>query len=179
MKGLIFMKKITILGISILCSLLIFGCASNTNTSSKSSVSSKDSSVSTTCSLSSDGLSLSFELSAPAKDQDVKEMVLKLTVPFEIGRELVGVDSSQASDEEMKTVLKEMEGTYKSLLASRFGIPEEDMKLNVLDDSAIFTITVKDVKNFKEKANLQTEELDSITFDNLVKTLKDNDFVCE
>lgn len=173
------MKKTTALLVSFFCSLLVFGCASNTNTSSKSSASSKDSSVSTTCSLSSDGLSLAFELSAPAKDQDVKEMVLKLTVPFEIGRELVGVDSSQASDEEMKTVLKEMEGTYKSLLASRFGLPEEDMELDVLDDSALFIITVKDVRDFKEKANLQTEELDSITFDNLVKTLKNKDFVCE
>ncbi len=180
MKGLIRVKKLTFLLASILCSWLAFGCSSpSTNASSTSSASSKNSSVATTCSLSSNGLSLTFELTAPARDQDVKEMIIKMIVPFEVGRELVGVDSSQASDEEMKKALEEMEGTYKSLFSSRFGIPEEDMDLSVLDDAAVFTAVVDDVKDFKEKANLQTEELDSITFNNLVKTLKNNDFVCE
>ena len=166
--------------ISVLCSFFAFGCSSpHANASSKSSASSKNSSVTTTCSLSRDGLSLALELFAPAKDQDVKEMIMKLVLPFEIARELIGMDSNQASDEEMKKALKEMESTYKSLFSSRFGIPEEDMELTILDDSSVFTIEINDVQDFKEKANFKAEEFDSIIFDNLIKTLKKNDFVCE
>ncbi len=174
------MKKTTAFFMSTLLALMAFGCSSSDSTSQSSSkTSSKPAPANATCSLSSDGLSMTFELTAPTKSDDVETMVVKLIVPFELGREMVGIDSSQASDEEMKKVLAEMEDTYKSLFASRFDIPQEDITLEALDDAAVFNITVKDVKAFTEKTNFQTEDPDSVTFDEMVKTLKDNDFVCE
>lgn len=161
------MKKWNSLLISASCSLVFFSCSSSN-------------AVSTTCSKVEDGTTMTYKLSAPAKDQDINKMVMVLDLSLED----LGITSDDLNNPDTKDLISSIEDMYKQLLKSMYGIDPNDVVIKTTDKKLSFEITISDLKDFEDHIGSDYAQAmleffgGSYVYEEAIKGIEEANFTC-
>ncbi len=145
------MKKSTSLFSATLCSVLLFGCSTSTPSTTLPDP------VTSTCTNSENGVSISYKFTAPAQNQDITQMGISIDLTLaDLG--LTQEDLSQFSKEEIQDFTASLEDMYTQLLTTMYGINPDDIKITTTDTTMTFNVFISDLSLFVEKASDEEKE---------------------
>lgn len=128
------------------------------------------------CTMTTQNIKIDYQIEAPSEEAEIDELNIKVSVPLDIGRQLLGNDS--ISNSQMKEAISQMTDVYKGMLTSTFGLPEEDITIETTDNDIFFVVKISDIKAFQENPQSGLGDT-SLIFNEVVTEMTDQGFTCD
>lgn len=151
--------------------LMLVGCSSSDSSSQSSSAVAQ-------CTITTQDIKIDYQLIAPSEEAEIDEINLNVIAPFDMIRELLGISSQALSDAQIKETFSQMESSYIEMVASLFGLPKDDINIQLENTQAVFTVKISDVKAFQENPQSGLSGT-SLVFKDAVAEMEDQGFACD
>lgn len=142
--------------------------SSNTSKSSKTSTSKATLPVHTRCTSQEDGVALTIELEAPAKDKVITSATVSLHINYIVVGQLAGLENLDTNT--IKALLPSMEDLAKNVFGSYLGVDPSSFAMSTDDTGVFLSLSTTNIQELKKILDLDDGE--SFVFQDLIHELE-------